>query len=215
MSNKKPFIDFPKLLFRVWLILWAILGILLIMKFCFNMWYPIVVNNPMFLKIFDYIDNHKWLECLIGCIFYTFSTNIFILTNISKYKYPKIIIAIILNIFIIGIFLLKYFVNMTIANILEIFCIVIFPIVFNLITKNFKNKKIDVLLPICLYILCNLFDLNILLIRGIQDILTNLSATFYLTMQLDYYIFLVILWMGVNSWAGLHLDGSSEKNLQS
>ena len=199
----KKLINFPKLIKTLWICLWAILGILLILKFCFGKWYPIVVNNEFIIKICEFVDCHRIIECLIGGILYVFSINVWILSAIKRYKYDNIIIFIIINIFVIGTYLIKFYLNITLANIIELGYLIIFPIIFNLIKHNLRNKWFNIFLPIVVYILINLFQLNILLIRNINEILTNMPSLIYLTMQIDYYIFLIIMWLGVNNMGWL------------
>lgn len=49
-------VDLKQLVFRLWISLWIVLFILLIMKYCFGVWYPIVVDNEIFIKICNFID---------------------------------------------------------------------------------------------------------------------------------------------------------------
>ena len=59
-------LDVPKLILRLWIILWLCLVILLVMKFCFGIWYPIVSNNEIFNNICKYTDEHKIIYIIIG-----------------------------------------------------------------------------------------------------------------------------------------------------
>lgn len=42
-----------------------------------------------------------------------------------------------------------------------------------------------------------IWQLNVLLIRNINNILTEAPSVIALVMQIDYYIFLIIMWIGV------------------
>lgn len=83
-------VDMPKLVKRVWLVLWAMLFIAVFMKFCFNIWYPIVIENPIVIKIGDFIDSNKILTISIMLIFYVLNNNFWFLTSIREIKYKKI-----------------------------------------------------------------------------------------------------------------------------
>ena len=65
--------DAPKLIRRIWILLWVILIILLVMKFCFGIWYPIVVKNETFVNMCMFIDDNPLLTAIIMGIFYVFS----------------------------------------------------------------------------------------------------------------------------------------------
>lgn len=194
-------LDVPKLVFRLWLSLWIVLFILLIMKYCFGVWYPIVVENEKFITICEFIDNNIWIKYILLSIFYLLSFNIFILTATNKKKYNKIYKIILVNILAICIFVIKY-INSNIAMILEILFLIIIPTIFNIKYNNFHRKIINILFPLCFYAIINLWQLNILLVRNLPLILSNSSTFIWLTIQLDYYVFLIISWIGV-SYMGL------------
>lgn len=68
----------------------------------------------------------------------------------------------------------------------------------NLKTKRFKNKKYNVFIPIIFYALLNFWQLLIYLVRGItNEIVLNMPTIIYLMLQIDYYIFILITWIGV------------------
>lgn len=81
-------LDVPKLIIRLWIILWLCLIILLIMKFCFGIWYPIVIENKTLLNISDYVNN-SWLKYLILFLFYAFNINFVYLIACRKIKYLR------------------------------------------------------------------------------------------------------------------------------
>ena len=201
----KKLLDFKKLVLRVWLILWAILLILLIMKFCFGVWYPIVVKNQTFINICDWLDKHYLIYSITVVIFYMLNCNLFILTATkTKIKNVKWYIALILNILFLGNCLLKRY-SQPIGFIIEVLLLLGFSIFFNFKVKRFR-KIFNVLIPLIVYMLVNLWQLNILLVRNVDiDYLTNNVPLIYYVMQIDYYIFLIISYIGVLNmgWGGI------------
>lgn len=194
-------LDVPKLIFRLWIILWLCLIILLIMKFCFGIWYPIVVKNESFMNICNFIDENKWLSLIVMGIFYVLNINIITLLCTNKKKYDNWLMLIIANIIIIGNYVVKYF-NSIIGNIIEILMIITY-IVINIKQNNFKNKLINILLPLIFYGLLNLWQLTIYFVRGLDlNALNTYPSLIYIILQLDYYIFTIINWIGV-SFMGL------------
>jgi len=197
-------LDAPKLVFRIWIILWLILIILLILKFCFGIWYPIICNIEWFNNLCYYIDNHDIVSKSIMFVFYVLSSNILLFICIGKTKYSKWYYMLILNLVFIGMFLSK-FIHNSLGIISEI-SVILACIIYNIKKDTFKNKIVNILLPIIFYILLNLWQLTMLLIRGTSsfkiDELPNLIS--YI-LQIDYYIFLIITWievsfMGLFSW---------------
>ena len=106
-STHKKFVDFKKLITRLWIILWIILGILLVMKYCFNLWYPIVINNDTLNNIFLYIDNHWILLRIIAYILYVVSSNILFLICISKKKFDKVYYFVLFSVLSLLVVILK------------------------------------------------------------------------------------------------------------
>lgn len=144
-------LDIPKLIRRIWIILWLLLGILLVMKFCFGIWYPIVIENEWFLKLNDLIKI-SWIKYLILSIFYLINANLLYLISCTKKKYINITEFTIINALSILSFVIKCF-NRNFVIITEILISVIIPIIFLL--KTYKNSKkiLLVLFPIIAQIL--------------------------------------------------------------
>lgn len=190
--------DTKKLVFRIWICLWIILAIMVIFKFCFNIWYPIVEDNKYILAISRFIDDNWVVKTIIMYVFYVFNTFIVINTTTNKRKFELNIY----NVSILSLFIITYIIkniNNLLGVILEsLIFITIIPF-YNFRKNNFKIKIINLLLPIVLYTLLNLWQSNIVFIRGIDEVINNLP-TFIL--QIDYYIFLIITWIGV-SFMGL------------
>ena len=101
------------------------------MKLCFNIWYPIVVENQTFIKICDYIDCHNWLSMLIMLLFYIANINIVFLTNIGQKRYAKWYIFILIIGIAVGIFFLKKL-NNVFGNIVEIVFLLVVAILYNI-----------------------------------------------------------------------------------
>lgn len=189
-------LDAPKLIKTLWLMLWIILVILLVMKFCFGIWYPVVVENEWFINMCNFIDNNKWLYYIMNCITYLISGNLICLTYIGKKYYSKWYIWLIMVSIIISIYFLKIKVDF-IGIIFEIILIII-CIIYNIKNNTFKNKFVNILLPIIYYGIINLYQLTLLLIRVNEEfVLTNLPSLMIIIIQIDYYIFLTITWIGV------------------
>ena len=189
-------LDVPKLIIRLWIILWLCLIILLIMKFCFGIWYPIVVENKILLNISDYIDN-SWLKYLILSIFYVFNINLVYLTACRKVKYDHILEILLINLLIALTFIVKMY-NNYLGFIGEFLIVIPIPIIY--FHKYHPEDSIikDILWTFVLQILIMLWQCNILLVRGLPNPLTSASTIIQIILQLDYYIFLTILWIGVS-----------------
>lgn len=188
-------VDVPKLVKTIWIILWITLLMFLGLKLCFNIWYPIVVESKTFIKVCDFIDNNLWLEFAIGIIIYVYSVNLFCLSCFKKLKYSSKLEFILINIALVIIYSFKFFSNI-IGNLLEVF-LVIFLSIINMFKKPFKNKLYNFFHSIFIYLLINIWQFNILFVRNINNTLENANVLIVYVMQIDYYIFLNILWLGV------------------
>ena len=194
-------VDLKQLVFRLWLSLWIVLFILLFMKYCFGVWYPIVVENEIFIKICDFIDDNKIVSLIITGIFYLASANLICLTNMGKKTYHNKIETILFETIILVTYIIKIFSN-NIGMIIEVLYCVLLTILINLKQKNFKKKILNILTPIFIYVILNLWQMNILLVRDLPFNIIGLPILIQITLQLDYYVFLIISWIGV-SFMGL------------
>ena len=190
-------LNVPKLIRRIWLLLWICLVILLVMKFCFGIWYPIVVKNVNLLKFNDFICN-SWVRYVILGMFYIINLNVLYLTSCVKRKYNKWYEVIIINVLIIGSFLLKIN-SRYLSFISETIILLIIPIIYLL--KTYKVNRIRLIsFPILIQVITMIWQLNIYLVRGIDfDIATDSHILIGIILQIDYYIFTIITWLGV-SW---------------
>ena len=190
-------LDVPKLILTIWIMLWAMLIILLVMKFCFGMWYPIVVENESFMNVCNFVDENKWLYLIIMGILYEINTIFMFFICCNYRKFPNIISIVIILVIGLTIYTLKNL-NNIVGMLLEIFMIGCF-IFYNIKFKRFNNIKVNIILPIVVYILLNLWQFTMLIIRGTsQLVLTDLPSLIILILQIDYYIFLIISWIGVS-----------------
>lgn len=174
---------------------------MVIFKFCFNIWYPIVEDNKYILAISRFIDDNWVVKTIIMYVFYVFNIFIVINTTTNKRKFELNIY----NVSTLSLFIIAYIIkniNNLLGVILEsLIFITIIPF-YNFRKNNFKIKIINLLLPIVLYILLNLWQSNIVFIRGIDEVINNLPTFIWFALQIDYYIFLIITWIGV-SFMGL------------
>ena len=188
-------IDTRKLILNTWICLWICLIVLLIMKFCFGIWYPVVIKNEAILNASNYIDN-SWLKYFILSITYVFSANILYLVSVKRFKYKNFLEAIIINILIIATYVSKIFTQVGIIG--EILFSVLIPIILALKEDKVSNKFLLILYPILIQGIVTLWQLQILLVRGMPVAFEDIGTIFIVVMQLDYYIFLIILWIGVS-----------------
>lgn len=191
-----PILDIPKLIKRVWYILWIVLIILDIFKLCFHIWYPIIIENENLLKAFSFIDKHIILKNGIMLIFYILSSNIIYLTITKRKRFSNKRRMIAYNILVVGIFVIKYF-NSILGAYLEIEIIII-AIIINIKGKKFRKKIFNIIYPIGISLIINVYQLNILFIRNIQEIISEIPTSISIILQIDYYIFLMIMYIGVN-----------------
>ena len=195
------FVNLPRLVLTLWILLWAVLVILLIMKYCFNIWYPIVVKNEIFTNICDFVNNSKFFSTIIMILFYVLNGNLIFLSSTLKRKYNKRYLFLIFCGCLVGGFFLKRIHN-ALGLAFEI-SVIVFAIIYNLKYNVFYKKWLSIIYPIIVYALINFWQLLILLVRGLN--LEELSNNYFLIgviMQLDYYIFLTLLWIG-GSFMGL------------
>lgn len=194
-------LDTKKFIFRLWIVLWLCLLILLVLKFCFGIWYPIIIENEQLLYFNEFICN-SWIKYIILSLFYFASVNIMYLTCCIKKKYDKILEAIIINVLILISFMTKIFFR-NFSVIPEILVSIIIPILY-LLKNHKKAKKWKLILfPIAIQILVFAWQLNIYLVRGIDFVIDSDNHVLIgIVLQIDYYIFLIISWIGV-SYMGL------------
>lgn len=203
----KKLLNTPKLIKRIWLILWAILGILLILKFCFNIWYPITIKNEKLLNIFYYIDNNPIILRLIAYPLYVISSYLLFLTCICKKKFKYNTLLLLYVLFSLVIVIIKDIIP--IIGLLFEISLVALSIIYNIKFKTYNKLIFNIIYPILVYILLNVWQLNIFLIRDFNlDLLQNLPSMYSIILMLDYYIFLIITYigvchMGIFSWGWL------------
>ena len=195
-------LDMPKLIKTIWIMLWIILVILLVFKYCFGIWYPIVVKYKWFIDLCEVIDNNKAIYYTISLILYIININLISLICMNKKKYDNYIWLIIVNVIIVGVYFLKYF-NSILGSVLEVVLMIVPYILINLKQNNFGKKYKNIIFPIIFYLVINAWQFSIYFVRGLNiNELDKLPMLVALILQIDYYIFLTITWIGV-SFMGL------------
>lgn len=190
-------LDVPKLIRRVWILLWLMLIILLVMKFCFGIWYPIVIENEHLLN-FNEIIGKSWARYIILAIFYIFSGNLLYFISCTKKKYDYAWELVGINTIIAASFIIKI-INSNFSIIPEMIVSVVIPIVYLLKKYKNVNKVLLVIYPLIIQLLVFVWQLNIFLVRDIGDF-NSINDQYFIigfALQLDYYIFLTITYMGV------------------
>lgn len=195
-------IDKSKLIRRIWLLLWIILIFFTIIRLCFDVWFPIVVENIVFIKFCKFIDKYIWLRKIITLIFYLFSSYILFMTSIKKMKFKNKYYSIIIMLIFAISFLFKTF-NYTIIGVIFEFSFgIILPILINVRNKTFNKLWKNIFYSLIINLIIFIWQLGFLFIRNIGSISTELSFVICLILQLDYYVFIIITWIGVNYFMG-------------
>ena len=199
-------VDVKKLIITIWIMLWVVLIILTAFKVCFNVWYPVVSNNQKFISVCNFIDNHEWLEYIVYIGLYILSMNIWSLTALKRLKYKCKSECVVFNLIFVVSFIIKCL-NSIAGMIFELIPLVILPTVINVKNKTFKSKKINIIFALIIYITINLWQGNMAFVKGLEDAITNISFLVSMMMQSDYYVFLLITWIGVSYIMGLTSGG--------
>lgn len=215
MNHKENFkrivnsiLDVRKLVIRIFFILWAIIILALVLKYTIGLWYPIIVEVDWFIKMCNFIDNHNILRYSIMFMFYILSLNIWFLTSASLKKYTNKKLLLLVNGLIVFSFIIKIF-NNTLGCIFELPYLIGIPIFLNIRNKVYckpKRKWLNIGLPIIIYVLFNLWQMNIGLVRDCFEIFTFLPTLIAYVVQIDYYAILINTWIGV-SYMGLFSGG--------
>ncbi len=211
--NKK-LINFPKLISRLWISLWIVLIILVIMKLLFNTWYPIILKNEYINNIFTYLDNKPLIiRVLVSMPFYCFNVIFVYLTTTIKKKLKRLEFLYIIGACISCV--LKAYINY-LGLITEIILLVVIPIIYNFKHNVFHKKWMNVIYPIIMNVIYILWQSLILIVRNANVMLTNGPFLISVVMQLDYYIFLIITYIGVchMGFIGVWLFGKSLTELK-
>lgn len=191
-----PILDIRKLIQRLWVILWIILFILVILKFCFGIWYPIIVENKNLLKLFNFIDNHNVIRLILYFVLYAINLNLTILILIVKKKFKNWFIFLGYNLMILFLFIIKYK-NNILGSIIEL-TIPLISIILNLKRRTFERKINNIIFPIVAIILMNFYQILMLFARDLNNVIDTLPSSLAYILQIDYYVFLLIMFIGVN-----------------
>lgn len=183
LVNKK------RLIKRIYIIMWCITIFFFILKLCFGVWYPIVIENELLISISEWIDNHLYIRNFILASFYCFNLNFIYLITSDRGKMVTSKEKIIITCLSLTSFILKSM-GISIYIILELGVILFIPLVLSFKTKQ---KKLDIVFSLILFLAINVWQLSILFIRDIGK-LDDMSIIIMITLQVDYYLFLVILY---------------------
>lgn len=170
-----------KIVFKIQIIL---LIFFFTLKLLFNLWYPIILENERLLAFSNLLDANIVIRNIIYSGFYLF--NIYMITlilNMKKKFSLKISILILISFTLI--FILKIY-NNNLAMILELLLFILFSI------RNLKHIKYMLLM---LLIIMS-FQLTLLFVRGIEELLKDIPSMIAILLQIDYYIFLTTIYIG-------------------
>lgn len=193
-------LDVKRLVTVLWFSLWYILIVCLICKYCFHMWFPIFSKNIYLIKVCDFIDENLILRHLVYLSLYVLNFGLVYLisTKQSKYSNKK-------ELYIILTISIANYVIKNLSNIYGLLIEALILVVFPIITDTIKMKEktfwkvlfLGVLYPIIVNAIIILWQSSIFLIRDIEDMMNTLPTLINLILQIDYYIFLIITFLGV------------------
>lgn len=170
----------------MWYSMWITLLLMVVLKLCFNYYYPIVIENSKLLEISYYIDEHKWLDYPLRFIVYCINS-LFISLCVLKEKWFKKKWHLIIMMLLFGVGFVFKFINTWISFAIVLIPYIIIPL---FITKN-KRRWIFIM-----FALDNIFQLLSNFTRGNGLILNN-TYLIELFMWIDYYLLFVIYYIGV------------------
>lgn len=201
MNDAENLIDKKKLIRTLWFLSWIIIIFIVVLKLVFNKWFPIIVENYKLMCFSKDLDNTKIIKYLIFLSFYLLNGNMLYLTSSYKKKYKNKIELLIINILIIISYIIKLYFNYY-SLILELIIIIIIPI-YNLFKYNKYNKLICILHPILVQVITILWQANILFARNLPHMLDNQTIVVQIILQIDYYIFIIVMYIGEVNGMGL------------
>ena len=171
----------------MWYSMWITLLLMVVLKLCFNFYYPIVIENSKLLEISYYIDEHKIIMYVINYLLFVCNTVLITLCCIKEKWYKKKLHLILILITASIGYPFKY-INTWISFAIILIPYIIIPL---LITKNKKRWIfITFALDNVFQILSNFTRGNNLIADG-----TFLIVTF---LWIDYYLLFLIYYLGGN-----------------
>ena len=177
--NKEKTIKF------MWYSMWITLLLMVVLKLCFNFYYPIVIENSKLLEISYYIDEHFWLDFSISYVFYMFNVLVISLCCIKEKWYRKKSHMFALLIFGTLSYPLKVFFP-TFGYIAVLFVYIIIPIIIT------RNKRYIIFL---VFLIDNVLQILSNFARGNALIICD-TCLIKKAMLIDYYLMLLILYIG-------------------
>lgn len=192
-------LDVKKLIGVLWLSLWYVLALCLICKYCFHMWFPIVSENVYFNHLCDFIDQHILIKHFFALNFYVLNISLIYLISTKQYKFKNKKELFSVLAIAIGNYFLKTYNNM-LGTLVEMMILVVLPIIVSVVRMKektlWKVALFGVIYPIIVNVIVVLWQLSIFLIRDIELVMAELPTTIILILQIDYYIFLIITYIG-------------------
>lgn len=181
-------VNVSRLVKRIYIVLWLILIFFFILKLCFGMWYPIVVENDKLMAISEWLDTTPIARYGIYYLLYQFDVILGFYIIGMRYKNLTKKQFVILSSFVTICYLLKMLTNENILSIpiyliVELHLTIIIPFILS------KRKKWSIVNMVAIVI----FQLTIMFVRGIDDI-NGITMVVYLMLMVDYYIFLIVIY---------------------
>lgn len=169
----------------MWYSMWITLLLMVVLKLCFNFYYPIVIENSKLLEISYYIDEHKWLLYPLNFVIYSIN-GMFLSLCVLHEKWFKKKWHIIL---IMSIYSLAYpfkYINTWISLGISLISYIVIPLFIS------EKPKRWIFIT---FVLDNIFQLLSNFTRNNNVIIqeTFIINTF---MWIDYYLLFIIYYLG-------------------
>lgn len=169
-----------RLALKMFGLVWFFLVLQVVLKLTFNYWQPYVIPTEQLEKVGKFIDNHRWLQATLNCIFYTFNVIVMVLCGLRQWWFKsKKQFIIVLLLTIIG-FIYSIIFNDSTLNTIGL--LIILPLVLN------HKSWLWILLT---FFFNFLFLALSLLLEGFSNA-NNMNYIIGTFLQTDYYIMLVL-----------------------
>lgn len=201
MEDAEELIDKKKLIRTLWFLVWLIIIFIVLLKLVFNKWFPIIIENYKLMCFSKKLDNTRVLKYFVFLSFYLLNGNMLYLTSSYKKKYKNKIELFIIDILIILSFIIKIYFNYY-SLLIELLITIVIPII-NLYKYNKYSKLICILHPILVQVITILWQANILFARNLPHMLKNETIVVQIILQIDYYIFIIVMYIGEVNNMGL------------
>lgn len=169
-----------RLALKMFGLVWFFLVLQVVLKLTFNYWQPYVIPTEQLENVGNFIDNHRWLQATLNCIFYTFNVIVMVLCGLRQWWFKsKKQFIIVLLLTIIG-FIYSIIFNDSTLNTIGL--LIILPLVLN------HKSWLWILLT---FFFNFLFLALSLLLEGFSNA-NNMNYIIGTFLQTDYYIMLVL-----------------------